>query len=109
MVPLKGFREAMITCRQASQLVSKERDVKLTLRERLSLRLHLLMCAMCRRYQQQLGFLARVAARFEQAMERHGEELAGLDERRKAEILAAVRRKAGEAGPDPEAGGHHSH
>ncbi|MFZ5557130.1 MAG: zf-HC2 domain-containing protein [Pseudomonadota bacterium] len=92
----------MITCRQASQLVSKERDVKLTWRERLSLRLHLLMCAMCRRYERQLGFLSRVASRFEQAMERYGEDLAGLDERRKAEILEAVRRRAAEEGAAPD-------
>jgi hypothetical protein len=88
----------MITCREASQLVSKGRDVKLAWRERLSLTLHLRICEMCRRYERQLGFLGRVASRFEQAMERHGEGLAGLDERRKAEILEAVRRRAAEDG-----------
>jgi hypothetical protein len=91
----------MITCRQASQLVSKERDVGLSWRERASLRLHVMMCAMCRRYQAQLGFLSRVAAGLEQALERHGEALAGLDERRKQEILEAVRRRLAEDGGEP--------
>ncbi len=88
----------MITCRQATQLTSKQRDVPLTWRERLSLRLHLAVCAMCRRYGEQIGFLSRAAAGLEQAMSRHGDGLAGLDERRKAEILEAVRRRAAQEG-----------
>jgi hypothetical protein len=101
MVPLNPRANDMITCRQATQLASKQRDVALTWRERLSLRLHLLVCAMCRRYERQLGFLGRVAAGLEQAMERHGHASGGLDERRRAEILEAVRRRAADDGGPP--------
>ena len=50
----------MIDCKQASQLISKSLDRRLSLRERLSLRFHTLICEYCRRFGQQLNTL-RVA------------------------------------------------
>lgn len=50
----------MIDCKQASQLISKSLDRRLSLRERLSLRLHTFICDACRRFGQQLRTL-RVA------------------------------------------------
>ena len=44
----------MITCKQASQFISNSLDRPLTLRERLTLKLHLLLCKYCKRFNQQL-------------------------------------------------------
>ena len=44
----------MLTCKQASQLISTSLDKPLSLRERLSLKLHLLICKYCVRFSQQL-------------------------------------------------------
>jgi hypothetical protein len=44
----------MLTCKEASLLASKQMDVKLTLRERIAFRLHLVMCDLCGRYMKDL-------------------------------------------------------
>lgn len=62
---LKRFHQAMMrlmarimpSCKEISQLVSASMDCKLPLRKRLSIRLHLLMCSLCRRYEKQLQLL----------------------------------------------------
>jgi hypothetical protein len=50
----------MLTCKQASQLISQSLDRKLSWQERLALRLHLCICKFCQRFSQQLHIL-RVA------------------------------------------------
>lgn len=49
----------MLTCKDASGLVSEAQDRPLGVRERWSLRLHLWMCANCRRYERQIRFLRK--------------------------------------------------
>lgn len=51
----------MLSCKEASQLVSQSLDRPLSFGQRLSLRLHLLICKMCHQYAHQLRFLQRVA------------------------------------------------
>lgn len=48
----------MLTCRQASQLVSESLDRPLTLSERLRVRLHLFVCTACERFVRQLKLLS---------------------------------------------------
>jgi hypothetical protein len=52
----------MLSCKQASQIISQSLDRPLTMRERFALRLHLLICKYCKRFSQQLQTL-RVALR----------------------------------------------
>ena len=52
----------MLTCKETTQLASESLDRKLTLRERLALRLHCIMCDMCTPYSRRLKFLRRVCA-----------------------------------------------
>jgi predicted anti-sigma-YlaC factor YlaD len=40
----------MLTCKEASYLISKKLDVKLTWHENLGLWLHISLCSLCRRY-----------------------------------------------------------
>ena len=44
----------IISCKHASQLISRSLDQRLSFFERLSLRLHLLICNVCTRFKQQL-------------------------------------------------------
>ena len=46
-----------LNCEEASRLLSENQDVYLTWDEQLALRLHLLICRSCRRYNKQLGFI----------------------------------------------------
>jgi hypothetical protein len=51
----------MLSCREAALLMSRRHDARLTWRERLGLRLHLLICEACSRAVRQLEFLRRAA------------------------------------------------
>lgn len=44
----------MLNCKQISELASRALDEKLTLRQRMSLRMHLLLCSMCRGFARNL-------------------------------------------------------
>ena len=52
----------MLTCKDASELLSQAQDRTLGLRERLALKLHLLICAGCTNFSRQLE-LIRVTLR----------------------------------------------
>ena len=52
----------MLTCKEASALVSQSYERRLSWGERLGLRLHLALCAACARFAAQIRFL-RAAAR----------------------------------------------
>ena len=47
----------IIKCKDASRLVSQQQDAQLTYWQRLTLRLHLSVCAACSRFEQQIRFL----------------------------------------------------
>ena len=49
-----------LSCRLASQLLSRAQDTQLTLTERAALRFHLLICRSCRRFKRQLILLRQI-------------------------------------------------
>ncbi|MEZ0300420.1 MAG: zf-HC2 domain-containing protein [Candidatus Methylacidiphilales bacterium] len=51
-------------CRQVVRILSQGMDKKLSLKTRLQLRVHYLICDWCRRYEQQLHFLRDAARQF---------------------------------------------
>ena len=53
----------MLTCKQATHLVSQGLDRRLGLAERLALRLHLLICDGCTNFSKQAAFLRRALSR----------------------------------------------
>ena len=56
----------MLSCKQASQLISQSLEQPLTMRERFGLKLHLFICKYCRRFSQQLQAISialKLAAR----------------------------------------------
>ena len=52
----------MLTCKNATHLMSEALDRRLSRRERFNLRVHLLFCRGCRTFQGQMDFL-RTASR----------------------------------------------
>ena len=47
----------MLSCREVTQLVSESLDRELSLRQRMSTKMHLMMCRLCSRYNKQLAGL----------------------------------------------------
>ncbi|NMG16101.1 zf-HC2 domain-containing protein [Aromatoleum bremense] len=53
----------MMNCTQATRLMSEAHERELTLRERLALKYHRMMCIGCTNYGKHLGFLRKAARR----------------------------------------------
>ncbi len=51
----------MLNCKEATQLVSESLDRKLSFHQRIGIRIHLLMCKFCLRYDKQLMFLRKAS------------------------------------------------
>ncbi len=58
------------TCREVHRLVSEGMDRELTLVERTRMRLHLVVCEACTRFNGQMDFLRRAMRKLPQADER---------------------------------------
>jgi hypothetical protein len=59
----------MLTCKETALLVSQSYDRRLSWRERLGVRLHLVFCDACTHFRRQLDFLRRAISRFAQHQE----------------------------------------
>ena len=49
----------MLTCKETTELISREVDEGLNLKESLDVRLHIMMCSACRNYRSDVNFLRR--------------------------------------------------
>ncbi len=54
----------MLTCREATTLISQSIDDRLPVGRRVALRLHLIMCKLCSRYKRQLVFLGSAIRKY---------------------------------------------
>jgi hypothetical protein len=85
----------MLSCREASELVSKGLDVKLSLPGRLGLALHLRMCRHCATYRRQLTQLREVLQRGTRELPEltalHSFTLSAADQARLTRALAGNR------------------
>lgn len=54
----------MLNCHEATRLISESQDRKLSLLEKMPLRLHLLMCSGCKNFSKQLPFLSQAMRAF---------------------------------------------
>jgi hypothetical protein len=59
----------MIDCKRASQLISLSLDRKLSLAERISLRIHTFICDPCKRFGQQLRAMRNALQRMSSGIE----------------------------------------
>jgi hypothetical protein len=56
----------MLNCKQAAALMSQGMDKELGMMQKLSLRLHLMMCRGCRNFRKQMEFLRQGCRKFPQ-------------------------------------------
>ena len=84
----------MLKCQDASRLQSQSQDRRLTLREKMGLRLHLWICDSCREFSRQLQ-LIRGACRRIQESEQMDVSTAELSSQAKANILQKLTSKHG--------------
>ncbi|TAM04975.1 MAG: zf-HC2 domain-containing protein [Paraburkholderia sp.] len=47
----------MLNCKETTELVSREADERLTLKETFDMRVHVMMCSACRNYRTNVQFL----------------------------------------------------
>ncbi|WP_107852317.1 anti-sigma factor family protein [Oceanimonas marisflavi] len=59
----------MLNCHQATQLMSESQERPLTTGEKLSLKVHTLMCGACHNFQQQLPVLRRLCRAYTERKE----------------------------------------
>ena len=80
----------MLSCKQASQLLSQSLDRQLLRRELIGLRLHLMLCSMCRRFGRQIIGMRKMVRRLRQQIE-HDEtvKLSTEAKQRIAQVLAS--------------------
>lgn len=80
----------MLTCKDASRLISERQERSLGIGELWALRLHLWLCVSCRRFARQLGLLRRVLRTLLRRMETDvdGPELAPEARERIRKVLA---------------------
>lgn len=64
----------MLSCKEVTELVSQSQDRELTVAERVSLKLHMTVCAGCRNFESQMSLIRR-------AFQRLSRGEAPLDER----------------------------
>lgn len=59
----------MFNCKKVTYLVSESLDRKLSLYQRMGIRIHLMMCKFCSRYQKQLLLLRKTAHLYSESSE----------------------------------------
>lgn len=74
----------MLTCKDASRLISERQERPLSLRERWGLRMHLWICANCSRFEQQMDLMR-------QALRKLGQR--GMNEAAGSELPAEARER----------------
>ena len=82
----------MLKCKDASRLRSQSQDRRLTVREKVGLRLHLWICNSCREFSRQLQLIRQACQRIEES-ERMGVNSAELSSQAKTRILQELASK----------------
>lgn len=85
-----GARRLMLRCKQVSDALAAHRYWEMSWRQRLGMRLHVLLCAVCGRYNRQVMDLqdaSREYTRFEEGLPD------GLSDERKAKLRALLEQK----------------
>ena len=84
----RGFNKLLFSCRHMSELTSQSLERPLSRREKVTRRLHMLLCAWCRRYDRQIRFLHRNFTTFASQFPERGEE--SLSQEARQRILQNV-------------------
>ena len=85
----------MLSCKETSRLLSESRERPLPLRTRIGLKLHLMMCRLCRRSVRQIAAIEAAARAFgRRAEESPPESLGSLCPEARERIETALRDEA---------------
>lgn len=57
---MNWLKNTLFNCREATYLIEKKTDEKITLKQALQLRLHLLGCGMCKLYKRQSAAMQKI-------------------------------------------------
>ena len=91
-----GVKEiTVLSCKNASRLESQLQDRRLTLREKIGLRLHLWICNNCREFSRQLQLIRQACQGIEKSKRMHGDTEA-LSPQAKTRILRELTPKPGD-------------
>ncbi len=77
----------MLNCKQASELMSQGMDMNLSLRQRMSLKLHTMMCSGCSNFLSQISFLRKAASQLDTCGHCESMHLSGEAKKRIHEAL----------------------
>ncbi len=81
----------MLSCKQASHIISQSLDRPLTMRERFALKLHLLICKYCKRFSQQIQTIGVAVIRMVDSVENDSTiEMPSVAKKRIADMVEAV-------------------
>ncbi|HEY4800800.1 MAG TPA: zf-HC2 domain-containing protein [Bacteroidia bacterium] len=61
---MKLLKSMMVSCREATFLISKREERKLSFGERIHLAMHLSMCEFCKAFEKQSAFIGKQAKNF---------------------------------------------
>lgn len=65
----------MLNCRQVTRLYSESQERTLNLQERMSLKIHVMMCSGCRNFGKQMHTLRQVARAYAKGEDQHTDKV----------------------------------
>lgn len=78
-VMMRGMEKLTPTCEVISQKISRSIDEKISLKEKLQIKIHLLGCTLCERYRDQLLAIHKMMAKYSKDLEEElPDQTAGL-------------------------------
>lgn len=80
----------MLSCKESSKLVSESLDRPLTWKERINLKIHLMMCRLCTNYARQITFITTSARKYLQYTNETQQQDLKLTEERRQRIKQAI-------------------
>ncbi len=84
----------MLSCEETSELLSRAQDERLSFTtERMGVRIHLLMCHLCRGYEEQLRFIRKATERLAQGSAHDDEAATSLPPEARERVKEALRQK----------------
>lgn len=91
-IPL--FNRLLLECQEVSRLITHSMDEPLTLRQRLLVRWHLLVCRYCRKFQKQLFWLRKILQSKSKMTDKVRTNDVGLSNEAKERIKEVLKRKS---------------
>jgi hypothetical protein len=61
---MQGMKKNMMSCEEASFYISKNLDTDIGFRKKMSLRMHVIMCKYCMRFEKELNFISKKIQQF---------------------------------------------